>query len=100
MAVVRIVAPVAIGIQILIADDIVRDILGRGRPLITVIALVCPIIESVGSADVNDVGVQRFSAAESARLSGVKGIGLTIARRLASPVADADDGVAAVFTSG
>ena len=51
MAVVRIVAPVAIVIQVFIADHVVRHILRRARLIVAVIAVVGPVIKLVGSAD-------------------------------------------------
>src|ERR1019366_7475261 len=73
--------------------------LRRARVIVTVIATVCPVIELVGSADVNYLGVQRVRPAESASLSGMQRIGLAVASRLASALAYADDRVGAVFTS-
>ena len=87
VAVVRIVAPVAIVIQILIADDIVGQILRRARVVITVIAAVRPVIKLIGSADINYIGVQRVCPAESASLSGVQRVGLAVAGRFASALA-------------
>jgi len=83
MAVVWIVAPVAVVVEILIADHIVRQILGRTRVVVTVIAVGAPGIEIVRGADVNHIDVQRVRSAEGASLSAAQGVGLTVAGGLA-----------------
>jgi hypothetical protein len=69
----------------------VGHILRRARVVKTVIPLVRPVIELVGSTDVNYVSIQRVCPAECARLPGVQRIGLAVARRLASAFADVSE---------
>ena len=79
VTVVRIVAPVAVVIEIFVANDIVRKILRRARIIVTMIAAVGPGIKLVGLADLFDIGVQRVGSAEIATLSGMQSIGLPVA---------------------
>jgi hypothetical protein len=100
VAVVPIVAPASMVIQIFVADDIAGHILRRGRIVVAMIATVGPVVELVGATEFFYIGVQRIgSSAERDSLAGVQGVGLAVARGLAPPVAQIDDGGAAVFTS-
>src|ERR1019366_838739 len=66
VAVARIVAPVTIVVEVFVADDVARQILGRGGIVVAMIATIGPGIKLVGSGDVNHLGVQRIRSAESA----------------------------------
>ena len=100
VTIVPIVAPASMVIQIFVADDIAGHILRRGRIIVAMIATVGPVVELVGATEAFYIGVQRIGAsAEGGSLSGVQGVGLAVARGLAPAVAQADDGVGAVFTS-
>ncbi len=68
MSVVRIVAPVAVVIEIVKADYIVRQILRRTGIIVTVIALGGPGIEIVRLADINHIDVQVVRSAECSSL--------------------------------
>ncbi len=96
--VVRIIAPVAIVVQILIADHIVREILRRTREVVTVVATFGPGIEFVGAVKRLDVGIERVRSAERAGLSAAQIVALARANGLALARADADHRVAAIGT--
>jgi hypothetical protein len=97
MAVVGIIAPVAIVIEIFVAYDVVGQILSRTGTFIAMIATVAPGIKLIGVVVIFNVGVQRIGAAKCSSLSGVDGVGLTVAGRLALSIARTDCGVGAVF---
>ncbi len=100
MTIVPIIAPASIVIQVFVADDIAGHIFRRARIVVAMIAAGGPVVELVGATEVFYVGVERIgSAAEGGSFSGVQGVGLAVAGGLASAVAQADDGIAAVFTS-
>ena len=57
MAVAGIVMPVAILVEVVVTDDVVREILGGAGMVVALIAAVGPTVELVGAADVLDIGV-------------------------------------------
>ena len=97
VAVVAFIAPVSVIVQVVVADDVGRDIASGTRILPAVIAVVGPVIELVGIADLFHVGFEGIGAAESGSLSGVDFVGLSVASGFAVSFADRDDSVAAVF---
>jgi len=60
IAIVVIIVPVIILIQIFVPDDVIGDIRRGARLIVAVIAIVGPVIELVGSAKVKHFGVQRI----------------------------------------
>jgi hypothetical protein len=56
MSVVGVIAPVAIIVQVVIADHILRHVLRRARVVVPVFALVCSVIKCIRAADLNHVG--------------------------------------------
>ncbi len=91
-----VVAPVAVFVEIFIADDVAREIARRQRIVVAAIAAVRPVIELVVAANILKVGPQRIGTAEHATLTAVERVGLAAAGGLASAVAHADGGVGAV----
>src|SRR5256885_15122031 len=66
--------------------------------LAALVAVVCPVIELVGSSDLFHVGVQRIGAAECGSLSGMDCVGLAVTGGLAVAFANRDNGIASIFT--
>ena len=97
VSVVGIVAPVAVVVEIVIADDVGCEVVRRAGIVMAVVASFRPTIERIGLADLFDIGIERIGAAESAGLSAVQRIGLPVAGGLAFAFADGNDGVAAIF---
>ena len=97
MSVAGVVAPVAVVVEIFIANDVLREVVSGARVVPTTIAAFRPSIELVGIADLLDVGIQRISAVEGGSLPGVDGIRLTIACGFALSIAKSDYRVAAIF---
>ena len=96
--VIRIIAPVAMVIEIVIADHIVRKVLRGTRRIVTVIAILGPGIEVIEGVNRLDIGGKRIGPAECASLPGAQVVGLAIAGGLAFAHADAHHCVAAVRT--
>ena len=98
MSVVGIIAPVALIIQIVIADHIARKILrGTGR-IVAVIAILGPVIERIESVNWLDIGGKRVRSAECTSLPRAQIEALAAAGGLAFAHADAYHGVAPVRT--
>ena len=57
VAVVRIVTPVAVVVEVFVPDNVVGDIPRRARLIVAAIAIVGPAIKLIASTDVNHFGV-------------------------------------------
>ncbi len=88
VAVVRIVAPVALIIQVVITDHIARHVLCGTRKIITVIAILGPVIEVIEARNRFDIGVKLVGSAERSSLPGVQIVALPAASGLAFANAD------------
>ena len=97
VSVVGIIAPVAVVVEIVVADDVMRQVLRGARVIVAVITGFRPAVKLIGAADLLHVGVERIGAAEGAGLPSMQGVSLAVARRLALAFADGHDGVAAIF---
>lgn len=96
--VIAFVAPVAIVVEIVIADDVMRKILRRSRIIVAMVSAVRPAIELIRLADLLYIGIQRIGSAERACLSGVQCVGLTVAGSLSFANANVDNRVSPIFT--
>ncbi len=96
MSVVRIVAPVAVVVQIVIADHIMRKILRRPRKIVTVIAILGPGIEGIEGIDRLDIRRKRIRPTECSSLPGAQIESFAAAGGLAFAHADAHHRVAPV----
>ena len=90
--------PVAVFVQVLVADHIGRDISGRPRVFIALIAAVAPIIEVVRSTEILDLGIQRIGSIESGALARMQCVGFPVAGRFAFTLANANHGVTSILT--
>src|SRR5258708_2882379 len=97
MGVVAVVAPVAVIVEVIVAYDIVRDVLRRPGGFVAMITAVGPIVERVRTANLYHIGTKLISAGESRTLAGVDGEVLAVAGRFAFTLSDADHRVGAVF---
>jgi len=96
VAVGAIVAPVAVVIEILIANDIVREILGRTGIVVAMIAFVRPIVKGIGIVEIGHFGIELIGAAERSALPAVQAKILAVAGGFAFAFANADDRVITV----
>jgi hypothetical protein len=94
-----IVAPVSIIIQIFVTNDIMGEIPGRSRSLITLVTIVAPVIELIRSTDIHDFRIQCLGAAERPSLSCMERESLSVAGRLSFPLAHTYHRVISIFTS-
>jgi hypothetical protein len=98
MAVVRIVPPVAVVVEIFVSDHITGEIPRRSGIIVTTIAAIAPGIKLVAAIYLFHVGIQGIGSAEGSSLSCMNPISLPIACCFALSVTRADDGVRAIFT--
>ena len=98
VAIVRSWAPVAIFIEIFVTHNIVRHVSCRLRTFIAAGSPIAPVVKVVRRAKVFHLGIQCICALESSSLSGVQRVGLPVAGRFPSSLANADHGVASVLT--
>jgi hypothetical protein len=96
VAVGAIVAPVAVVIEILVADDIVRQILCRTGVVIAMIASLGPGVEAIGIAEIGHFGIELIGAAKRSALPAVQAKILAVAGGFAFAFANADDRVITV----
>ena len=96
MPVVRIVTPVAVVVEILVADDIVRHVLRRPRIVPASVSAIGPIVELIRIAKLIHLGVQIVRPTERAARSGLQRIALPIPGRFALAFSNRDHGVGAV----
>ncbi len=96
VSIVEIVAPLAVAVEIFVADHVARQILRRWREVITAIAIVAPAVEIVRIANINHVDVQGVGSGESSSLPFVDGKRLAVAGGLAFAQPNAYDRVVSV----
>ncbi len=58
MSIAGFLAPVAVVVQIVVADHVVGHILRRAGILVAVIAVISPVVKLIGIANLLDVGIQ------------------------------------------
>src|ERR1700722_4214133 len=97
VAVGGIVSPVAVVVEVVISDFVMRQILRRTRVVVPVVAGFGPAIELIGPAELFYIRIQRVGAAEGATLPAMQCVRLSITGGLAFAFADCDDGVRFVF---
>ena len=96
VAVGRIVAPVAIVVEVLVADDIGRKVVRGARIIVSVIAGFGPSIKVVRTVKLFHIGVKLIGTAECGALAAAEFIALASARGFAIAFANADDGVVSI----
>ena len=96
VAVLAVVTPVAVVIEIFVADYIVRKILCRTGIVVTMIAVVGPIVEGIRIVEVGHFGIELIGAAECSSLPAVQAKILAVAGGFALTFANADDRVITV----
>jgi hypothetical protein len=97
MAVVRIIAPVAIVIEIFITNHIVGQIARRTGVVVAPLTALSPSVKLVRVTDLLHVGIQRVAPAERSSLPGMDRVSLPVACGLALSVSRSNHRVAAIF---
>jgi hypothetical protein len=96
VAVGGVIAPVAVAVEVFVADDIRREVV-RGRGIIVaVIAGFGPSVEVVRTVKLFHVGVKLVGTAECGALATAEFVALASARGFSIAFANADDGVVSI----
>jgi hypothetical protein len=96
VAVSRIVAPVAVVIEVLVADDIGRKVVRGAGIIVAVIAGFGPCVEVIRTVKLFHIGVGLIRTAKCGALAAAQFVALASARGLAIAFANADDGVVSI----
>src|SRR5262245_35569442 len=84
-------SPVAVVVEILVTNDIGRNVTSGGSTILALIAFTAPAIKLIVSTDAVGVGNELVSPSESCALIRMDGEGLTTARDFALTASDRDD---------
>jgi hypothetical protein len=79
VAITRLRAPVAVVVQVLVADHIMGDVSRRARILIAPIPAVAPVVKIVGTTKIFNLGIQPVCPLERPALASMQGVGLPVA---------------------